>query len=50
MGEILANWISVGDSMLERVELYQAELDSTFERFVTAPFGGRFSGCLVKIF
>ena len=40
MSDLLANWISVGDSMYERIELYSNSLDKTFERFVPAPFGG----------
>ena len=41
MCDILANWISVGDStMFERVELYSNQLGMTFEKFIPAPFGG----------
>jgi hypothetical protein len=40
MGEILAGWISVGDSMFERTELYSNQLDKSFDRFIPAPFGG----------
>ena len=41
MCDILANWISVGDStMFERVELYSNQLGKAFERFIPAPFGG----------
>ena len=40
MSDILANWISVGDSMFERVELYKNDLEKTFDKFIPAPFGG----------
>ncbi len=40
MGDILANWISIGDSMYERVELYSNQLEKTFDQFLPAPFGG----------
>ena len=40
MSEIVYNWISVGDSMFERIELYKNDLEKTFDNFVPAPFGG----------
>ena len=40
MGELLSGWISIGDQMFERVELYENRLDKTFERFVPATYGG----------
>ena len=40
MNDIQYNWISVGDSMFERIELYKNDLEKPFDNFVPAPFGG----------
>ena len=43
MGEILAQWISVGDRLYQRTELYGEAWSKSiagFERFIPAPFGG----------
>ena len=43
MGDILAQWVSVGDRFYQRTEVYGeawAKQLSSFERFTSAPYGG----------
>ena len=40
MEDILANWLSLGNSTFERTELYSNHLEKAFEKFVPAPYGG----------
>jgi hypothetical protein len=43
MGEILAQWVSVGDRFYQRTEIYGEAWSkqlASFERFTPAPYGG----------
>ena len=43
MGEILAQWVSVGDRFYQRTEIYGETWSkqlSSFEKFTPAPYGG----------
>ena len=40
MEEITANWLALDEATFERVELYTNNLETAFEKFVPAPYGG----------